>query len=158
LRPNADEVQTIYFVDHSSMISDQKSLNVSLIYGSGKLLTDMLLFADGRKIVFIGDPAQLPPVNYLHSPALNTDYLVNNFSKPSEMLTAGHSRFSIRNRLGRNVKELQRHIANFIPYLHKGFRQQRYAHLLFGGSTGQNLCREHSQFGDRQLHYADFQQ
>lgn len=81
LRPNADEVQTIYFVDESSMISDQKSLNVSLKFGSGKLLTDMLLFADGRKIVFIGDPAQLPPVNYLHSPALNTDYLVNNFSK-----------------------------------------------------------------------------
>lgn len=119
LRPNADEVQTIYFVDESSMISDQKSLNVSLKFGSGKLLTDMLLFANGRKVVFIGDPAQLPPVNYLHSPALNPDYFVNNFSKRVRNVNLqGIQRFSSETGIGRNVKELQRHIGELsFPYL-----------------------------------------
>jgi ATP-dependent exoDNAse (exonuclease V) alpha subunit len=119
LRQNQDTPQTIYFVDESSMLSDQKSLNVSLNFGSGKLLTDMLLFADGRKIVFIGDPAQLPPVNYLHSPALNPDYFVNHFNKRvSSINLKGIHRFSAETGIGRNVKDMQRHIGELsFPYL-----------------------------------------
>lgn len=119
LRQNQDTLQTIYFVDESSMISDQKSLNVSLNFGSGKLLTDMLLFADTRKIVFIGDPAQLSPINYLHSPALNPDYFVNIFSKRvgNVNLKSIH-RFSSQTGIGRNVKDLQEHIGELsFPYL-----------------------------------------
>jgi ATP-dependent exoDNAse (exonuclease V) alpha subunit len=119
LRQNADAPETVYFVDESSMLSDQKSLNVSLNFGSGKLLTDMLLFAERRKIVFIGDQAQLPPVNYLHSPALNPDYFINHFNKRvSSINLKGIHRFSAETGIGRNVKELQRRISELsFPYL-----------------------------------------
>jgi len=119
LRQNMDTPQTIYFVDESSMLSDQKSLNVSLNFGSGKLLTDMLLFADGRKIVFIGDPAQLPPVNYLHSPALNPEYFEKHLGKKVSCISLrGIHRFSAETGIGKNVKDLQQKINDLIfPYL-----------------------------------------
>jgi ATP-dependent exoDNAse (exonuclease V) alpha subunit len=119
LRQNQDTPQTIYFVDESSMISDQKSLNVSLNFGSGKLLTDMLFFAAKRKIVFIGDPAQLPPVNYLYSPALNPDYFVKHFGKQvSSFSLKGIHRFGSETGIGRNVKDMQQKINELsFPYL-----------------------------------------
>lgn len=118
LRQNQDTAQTIYFVDESSMLSDQKSLNVALSFGSGKLLTDMLLFAASRKIVFIGDPAQLPPVNYLHSPALNTDYFAKYFSKRVQCVSlTGIHRFAAGTGIGLNVKDLQQKINELtFPY------------------------------------------
>jgi ATP-dependent exoDNAse (exonuclease V) alpha subunit len=119
LRQNMDTPETIYFVDESSMLSDQKSLNVSLNFGSGKLLTDMLLFAGKRKIVFIGDPAQLPPVNYLHSPALNPEYFVKHFNKQVSSFTLrGIHRFGSETGIGRNVKDMQQKITDLsFPYL-----------------------------------------
>ena len=119
LRQNQDTPQTIYFVDESSMLSDQKSLNVSLNFGSGKLLTDMLLFAGGRKIVFIGDPAQLPPVNYLYSPALNPGYFVKHFNKTVSCFSLkGIHRFGSETGIGRNVKDMQQKISTLsFPYL-----------------------------------------
>jgi len=119
LRQNQDTPQTIYFVDESSMLSDQKSLNVSLNFGSGKLLTDMLFFAEKRKIVFIGDPAQLPPVNYLYSPALNPDYFVRHFSKRvCSFSLKGIHRFSAETGIGRNVNDMQQKINDLsFPYL-----------------------------------------
>lgn len=80
MKGNNDPEDTFYFIDEASMISNEYSSNDSLRFGSGYLLKDLLEFIDinvsnNRKIVFIGDNAQLPPVNSNFSPALSIEYL-----------------------------------------------------------------------------------
>lgn len=53
----------IYLVDESSMISHETEPNANTAqFGTGNLLEDFFRFATGHKIVFVGDPCQLPPV------------------------------------------------------------------------------------------------
>lgn len=71
----------VYIFDESSMIPNKFSDTESLIFGSGKLLDDLLEFIDlgikehNKKVVFIGDKAQLPPINMNTSPTLDREYL-----------------------------------------------------------------------------------
>ncbi|HQI89785.1 MAG TPA: AAA family ATPase [Tenuifilum sp.] len=80
---NIDLTDTIYIVDEASMLSNHKdnTMEEGLQFGSGKLLTDFFTFCQGRKVIFVGDPAQLPPINTLFSPALNEEYLQNTFKR-----------------------------------------------------------------------------
>lgn len=67
-------------VDESSMISDKIQSNEFLQFGSGKLLSDLLEFFKTtgiKKLIFVGDDAQLPPVGDNHSRALDTEDLCN---------------------------------------------------------------------------------
>lgn len=80
LKVNNDSLNTVYIVDESSMVSDNFSENEAFSSGSGCLLTDLFEFARGRKIVLVGDYAQLPPVGMIFSPALDKDYIENKFS------------------------------------------------------------------------------
>ena len=80
LRGNEDSLNAVYIVDESSMISDNFSENEAFSFGSGCLLTDLFEFARGRKIVLVGDYAQLPPVGMNFSPALDKDYIEIKFS------------------------------------------------------------------------------
>jgi ATP-dependent exoDNAse (exonuclease V) alpha subunit len=81
LKNNEDAVNTIYIVDESSMISNVYSEGEFFRFGSGSLLNDLMNYINfdnndhNKKIIFIGDNAQLPPVNMNFSPALNTQYL-----------------------------------------------------------------------------------
>ena len=80
LKFNQDSLNAVYIVDESSMISDNFSENESFSFGSGCLLTDLFEFARCRKIVLVGDYAQLPPVGMNFSPALDKEYLETKFS------------------------------------------------------------------------------
>ncbi len=80
LRKNKDSENTIYFVDESSMISNMPSDNDMFKFGSGCLLQDLLQYCNGRKIVFVGDSAQLPPVGQVTSPALDETILMNEYN------------------------------------------------------------------------------
>lgn len=76
LRHNDDSLnRTIYFVDEASMVSDQYSESDMFKFGSGYLLKDVLDYCGSRKIVFVGDYAQLPPVGQSFSPAMSAEYL-----------------------------------------------------------------------------------
>ncbi|PIS30362.1 MAG: hypothetical protein COT43_01775 [Candidatus Marinimicrobia bacterium CG08_land_8_20_14_0_20_45_22] len=78
LRRSEDSGDTVYLVDEASMISNLYANGGYLRYGSGFLLNDFLEYVGNRnkrKIIFIGDPAQLPPVNMETSPALDKNYL-----------------------------------------------------------------------------------
>lgn len=79
LKFNEDSPYKVYFVDEASMISDSFSENEAFSFGSGCLLTDLFKYASGRKIVFIGDYAQLPPIGMNFSPALDAEYLEEKF-------------------------------------------------------------------------------
>ena len=67
----------VFIVDEASMVSDFTSENT--IFGSGNLLSDLLQYVFGTgnncKLIIIGDSAQLPPVGYENSPALETSVL-----------------------------------------------------------------------------------
>lgn len=81
LKRNERNDDAVFLVDEASMISDVYSEGEFFRFGSGFLLRDLFeyikLFNQGtrRKVIFIGDNAQLPPVNMPISPALDTDYL-----------------------------------------------------------------------------------
>ena len=81
LQPNKFK-NTIFIVDESSMISD--SYQETKLYENGSLLDDLMFYVDAGqncKIIFIGDTAQLPPVNMEVSPALNNETLSLHFNK-----------------------------------------------------------------------------
>jgi hypothetical protein len=85
LKNNKDEANTVYIVDEASMVSDTYSEGEFFRFGSGFLLTDFLKYINfdnndhNKKLIFIGDNAQLPPVNMNFSPALNEQYLADKY-------------------------------------------------------------------------------
>lgn len=72
---------SVLIVDESSMVSDNYSEGEFFRFGSGYLLRDLIEYSRIRdantdvKIIFIGDPAQLPPIGMSFSPALDAEYL-----------------------------------------------------------------------------------
>jgi tRNA A37 threonylcarbamoyladenosine biosynthesis protein TsaE len=82
---NELSADTVFIVDESSMISDFYQESEFFRCGSGKLLSDFLKFVNldhndhRKKVIFIGDDAQLPPVGMSSSPALSSYYLNSQF-------------------------------------------------------------------------------
>lgn len=83
-------IGTVYLVDEASMIADNYSENEFFIFGSGHLLKDLLTYTTAgvplqkSKIIFIGDPLQLPPVNDNKSKALIKETLKNEYQVSSD--------------------------------------------------------------------------
>jgi len=84
LKHNEDPTNTIYIIDEASMLSNVYSEGEFFRFGSGYLLKDLINYINfdnndhNKKIIFIGDNAQLPPVNMNFSPALDGKYLQEN--------------------------------------------------------------------------------
>ncbi len=79
-RRNEDPERTVYVVDEASMLGDER------LPGDGgsstRLLEDLMSYClphslegRGRRLLLVGDPAQLPPVGLRRSPALEAAYL-----------------------------------------------------------------------------------
>lgn len=75
-----ENLNKIYIVDEASMVSDNFTENEAFTFGSGRLMTDLFQFIGGHKVIFVGDYAQLPPVGMPFSPALDKEYIEDNFS------------------------------------------------------------------------------
>ena len=90
LKNNADPANTIYIIDESSMLSDVYSEGEFFRFGTGFLLRDLITYINSdnndhnKKIILIGDNAQLPPVNMNFSPALDGKYLRENCNLDSK--------------------------------------------------------------------------
>lgn len=86
LKVNDNSVDTVYIIDEASMIADIYQEAEFMRFGSGFLLQDFLEYANldcndhNKKIIFIGDDAQLPPVGMNYSPALNAKYLLEKYN------------------------------------------------------------------------------
>ena len=72
----------VWIIDEASMIGDEVAQSETMRFGSGRLLFDLvqaarLLHRPDDRIIFVGDPAQLPPVAAKEglSPALDAAYL-----------------------------------------------------------------------------------
>jgi hypothetical protein len=85
IRNNPEVHDSVLIVDEASMVSDILSEGEFFRFGSGHPLRDLVAY--GRiqdtlatsKIIFIGDPAQLPPIGMNFSPALDPVYLSQTF-------------------------------------------------------------------------------
>lgn len=70
LKKNKEKLATVYIVDEASMIGTQKEGE-----GGTNLLSDLVQYvfdADiAHKLIFVGDPVQLPPIGLSYSPGLN---------------------------------------------------------------------------------------
>ncbi|MCG8807435.1 AAA family ATPase [Tenacibaculum finnmarkense] len=79
IRDDNDIHDSVIIIDEASMLSDAKSEGEFFRFGSGFLLRDLVDFSKinhtKTKFIFIGDPAQLPPVGMNFSPALDSKYL-----------------------------------------------------------------------------------
>ena len=72
-----DPSKNVYIIDESSMVSSMLARNESLHFGTDVLIDDLLTYARlhlGGKIIFVGDPAQLPPVGDNKSVALTDSF------------------------------------------------------------------------------------
>lgn len=81
---------SVFIVDESSMVGDKEMHGDLVRFGSGRLLTDLVTYARSKlpgrggepltKLVFVGDPVQLPPVGENFSPALSEQYLQDEYA------------------------------------------------------------------------------
>lgn len=74
---------TLFLVDEASMIGDYTQSSDGAI-SSQNLLQDLVNYVyNGKncKLILIGDEGQLPPVGSDFSPALNLEYMANNYSQ-----------------------------------------------------------------------------
>ena len=108
LRKNESSQRMVYIIDESSMISDAFSENEAFSFGSGRLLSDLMSFAENRKIVFVGDYAQLPPVGMNFSPAMDEDYIAEKFGcKVSVVMLKEVLRQSGKSTIYANAKKIR---------------------------------------------------
>ena len=70
----------VMIIDEASMLADRPSADNKshAIYGTGRVLKDLLFSHPHYKFIFIGDPYQLPPVGQNFPPALTPEYLMQN--------------------------------------------------------------------------------
>ncbi|NUN09196.1 MAG: AAA family ATPase [Ignavibacteriaceae bacterium] len=86
LRVNNDNSNCIYIIDEASMISDVYTEEEFFRFGSGYLLKDLFDYCNTnspglkRKIIFVGDDCQLPPVNTNFSFALSESYIESTYN------------------------------------------------------------------------------
>lgn len=92
IRNNPEVHDSVLIVDESSMVSDTLSEGEFFRFGSGHLLRDLVSYSRVQdttttsKIIFIGDPAQLPPIGMNFSPALDPDYLYEKYQLSSSVV------------------------------------------------------------------------
>jgi hypothetical protein len=91
---DTDELKQYYIVDEASMVGDKNSASGNLNFGSGKVLTDLLTQIGiinrknvNTKILFVGDEAQLPPINENSSPALSKMYFAKEYNLSSKVFS-----------------------------------------------------------------------
>jgi len=116
--PNTNP-KMIYFIDESSMLTNHIQGDGNIAFGTGRLLDDLFRFTGEGKVVFIGDPAQLPPVNSKFSAALNKNYLEQTFKKMVSVFELRQiMRYSGDSGISFNAKKLREQInSGFFPPL-----------------------------------------
>ena len=85
LRASEDsEKKRLFIIDEASMLSYIPSQSESITqFGTGNVLADFIQYAGKNKVIFVGDPAQLPPPVGINpfSAALAPNYLSQSFGK-----------------------------------------------------------------------------
>lgn len=154
IRTNIDSSRTVYIVDESSMVSDLLSDDEFLVFGTGKVLTDFLNYVNidhndhAKKVIFIGDDAQLPPVGMNFSPALSAEYLEKKFGLKVEEASL--------NDIVRQKKDSE--ILKNSLSLRKELGSGKFNNLKFNIKEGEVEDLEPKGVADKYENFSDFQQ
>lgn len=73
----SDKGNNVTIVDEASMVCSRKMEHELFVFGTDNLMDDLLTFVRpsfGGKVIFVGDPAQLPPVGESKSNALDAQF------------------------------------------------------------------------------------
>ncbi|MFW2097976.1 ATP-dependent RecD-like DNA helicase [Acinetobacter sp. ULE_I057] len=78
------EDNAVIIIDEASMLSHEATSEKDFLqFGSGNLFKDLTDYLDlsnsNRKLILVGDPCQLPPINVSQAEVLNIDYLKQHF-------------------------------------------------------------------------------
>lgn len=79
--------QIVAIVDEASMLCSKTSKHETFSFGTNNLMDDLLTFVRpsfGGKVIFVGDPAQLPPVGEVTSNALRKEFFTERGLQVSE--------------------------------------------------------------------------
>ncbi len=110
----------IFIVDEASMISVRS--DEANIFGTGNLLKDLLEFVysgNNCKLILTGDTAQLPPVGYKESPALDPEVLMNEGFSVSESFLSEVVRQESNSGILANATKIRENIENVIDLFPK---------------------------------------
>ena len=82
-RQEPEEQVEAYIVDEASMLTHETNSKAHTAqFGSGSLMNDLFHFCRGKKIMFVGDPCQLPPISHnINSIALDPYFIANQYNK-----------------------------------------------------------------------------
>lgn len=76
---NITDGHIVAIIDEASMLCSLKREQELFVFGTDNLMNDLLTFVRpsyGGKVIFVGDPMQLPPVGESISNALDADFFV----------------------------------------------------------------------------------
>ncbi|ODN29993.1 ATP-dependent DNA helicase [Fervidobacterium thailandense] len=135
LKNKEDFQADVYIIDEASLISDEKNGPKSnLVFGSGKLLSDLIKFTKGAKLILCGDPAQLPPVGSNESVALDEEYIRSKFG-----LVVEKAELREVVRIGED-----NHLLKLLISLRKAIESEQYGNI----NIPEELCVCHSSIED----------
>ena len=144
LRTNEDSLNHVYLISESSILSDVKPNGEYLQYGSGKLLQDLMEYIHpnktpcNRKVIFIGDDTQLPPVTLKSSPALTEKYFKDLYGEDFSVRV-----FQLTDVV---VSQLKNLIVKNAIQIRQELERNRYTRLTFESDTSTMIPLE-----DREL-------
>ncbi|MCS5488887.1 ATP-dependent DNA helicase [Algoriphagus limi] len=117
-----EENETVLIIDEASMISSKESKHELFTFGTGILLEDLITYSkipvSKCKLIFVGDPAQLPPVGDKNSFALNED-----FFQSLGLKTASATLTSVKRQEQNSILENAFRIRSLIGKKEKSFYQ-----------------------------------
>jgi len=122
-RNNFGTKPCVYLIDEASMVGDTNNKQDYFV-SKKPLLEDLISFIreghKDNKIIFVGDPYQLPPVNSDFSPALSEDYLTGKYG----LTTSGFELTEVKRQdegsyILENALQLRMAIKNYSLFLKK---------------------------------------
>ncbi|MEA3477797.1 MAG: AAA family ATPase [Bacteroidota bacterium] len=151
IAPNLHK-NTLFIVDEASMIPDQSQPAEGNLFGTQRLLDDLVYFVyqgENCKILLIGDTAQLPPVGLQISPALDPAYLKSNYHLDTHQLELTEVvRQSRESSILKNATNIRNRIArggNLLPLFIS--INHRDTHKITGIDLEEKLHEAYSDFG-----------
>lgn len=120
----SDEKFKLVIVDESSMLSSQISdESDSARFGSGIVIDDFFSAIGDKKVIFTGDPCQIPPINQPNSPALTQEYFTDLGKSVVEFELKENMRIEDKN----DILDLARDVRSYINS--EITQKQRYVKL-----------------------------
>ena len=142
---------TIIIVDEASMIANGSPEQP--VFGAGRLLDDLVAFVDDGqrcKLILVGDPAQLPPVGWSQSPALDIQEM-NRYGLAGHIVLTDVVRQAAQSGILSNATLLRENIEHNIPQLPAfSFHAFPDVETITGGEVMEKLSEAYDRYGDRE--------